>query len=89
MSNSPTDIGNLDRYIEQLMDCKPLSESEVKSLCEKVIKQDRILKYFRLRRFFLKKPTSSLSDLQLPSAVIFMVNSMISSSCSTLVANLP
>ena len=32
-----TDIGNLDKYIEQLMDCKPLGESEVKQLCEKVI----------------------------------------------------
>jgi hypothetical protein len=31
------DIGNLDRQIEILMDCKPLSETEVKQLCEKVI----------------------------------------------------
>ena len=30
------DIGNLDRQIEILMDCKPLSETEVKQLCEKV-----------------------------------------------------
>lgn len=36
MAISSSDIGNLDKYIEQLMDCKPLSESEVKSLCEKV-----------------------------------------------------
>ena len=36
MAISSTDIGNLDKYIEQLMDCKPLGEAEVKSLCEKV-----------------------------------------------------
>jgi hypothetical protein len=30
------DIGNLDRQIEILMECKPLSETEVKQLCEKV-----------------------------------------------------
>jgi serine/threonine-protein phosphatase 2A catalytic subunit len=36
MAISSTDIGNLDKYIEQLMDCKPLAEAEVKSLCEKV-----------------------------------------------------
>jgi serine/threonine-protein phosphatase 2A catalytic subunit len=30
-----TDIGNLDRYIEHLMECKPLGEAEVKQLCEK------------------------------------------------------
>jgi hypothetical protein len=30
------DIQNLDRQIEILMECKPLSETEVKLLCEKV-----------------------------------------------------
>jgi len=30
------DISNLDRQIEQLYKCKPLSEAEVKALCEKV-----------------------------------------------------
>ena len=33
---SMTDIGHLDKQIETLMDCKPLPESEVKALCEKV-----------------------------------------------------
>lgn len=33
---SSSDIGNLDKYIEQLMECKPLGEAEVKALCEKV-----------------------------------------------------
>jgi len=32
---SPSDISNLDRQILQLMECKPLPESEVKALCEK------------------------------------------------------
>lgn len=31
------DIHNLDRQIDILMDCKPLSETEVKALCEKVL----------------------------------------------------
>jgi len=31
-----TDIGNLDRIISQLMECKPLTELEVKFLCDKV-----------------------------------------------------
>ena len=31
-----SDIANLDRQIEQLLDCKPLPEGEVKALCEKV-----------------------------------------------------
>lgn len=30
------EIGNLDRQIETLMECKPLSETEVKQLCERV-----------------------------------------------------
>ena len=36
MNINPNEIGNLDSYIEQLMQCKPLKESEVKFLCEKV-----------------------------------------------------
>jgi hypothetical protein len=30
------DVSGLDKQIETLMDCKPLSETEVKQLCEKV-----------------------------------------------------
>lgn len=33
---SGSDIGNFDRYIDQLMQCKPLSEAEVKILCDKL-----------------------------------------------------
>jgi hypothetical protein len=36
MSISGGDISNLDNHIEQLMQCKPLKEAEVKFLCEKV-----------------------------------------------------
>jgi hypothetical protein len=37
MNVSPSEIGNLDVFIDQLMTCKPLRENEVKFLCEKVI----------------------------------------------------
>jgi len=51
MSISPNEIGNFDGYIEQLMTCKPLKESEVKFLCEKVsrdpLTNNRLKKYFR------------------------------------------
>lgn len=30
------EIHNLDRQIETLMECKPLPETEVKALCERV-----------------------------------------------------
>lgn len=36
MNVNSGEIGNLDNYIEQLVTCKPLKESEVKFLCEKV-----------------------------------------------------
>jgi hypothetical protein len=33
---SQSDIENIDKQLEQLFDCKPISEAEIKSLCEKV-----------------------------------------------------
>ena len=36
MTLNNNEIGNLDIYVEQLMSCKPLKESEVRFLCEKV-----------------------------------------------------
>ena len=33
---SSSDLGNLDVQISTLMQCKPLKESEIKFLCEKV-----------------------------------------------------
>ncbi len=31
------DLNNLDKWIAQLYECKPISEAEVKTLCEKVL----------------------------------------------------
>ena len=36
MASTSSDLSNLDRQIEQLMECKPLADIEVKVLCEKV-----------------------------------------------------
>lgn len=36
MNLNTSELGNLDSYIELLMQCKPLKESEVKFICEKV-----------------------------------------------------
>lgn len=42
MNLNTSEVGNLDALIETLMQCKPLKESEVKFICEKVF---FILKY--------------------------------------------
>ena len=34
---SKSEISDLDKWIEQLRECQPLEESQVKTLCEKVI----------------------------------------------------
>ena len=34
---SKAEIADLDKWIEQLKDCQPLEECQVKILCEKVI----------------------------------------------------
>jgi hypothetical protein len=44
------EIHNLDRQIEVLMDCKPLAETEVKALCERVSEFRWLILFFRLRR---------------------------------------
>ena len=31
-----SDVSNIDKWIECLMECKPLNEIEIKLLCEKV-----------------------------------------------------
>ena len=43
------DITILDKQIETLMECKPLSENEVKNLCDKVFQINS--SSFRQRRF--------------------------------------
>ena len=39
MNLNGNEINNIDAQIEQLMNCKPLKEIEVKFLCEKVNKK--------------------------------------------------
>lgn len=36
MSNQMRDYGSVDKQIAHLMQCKPLTEQEIKELCEKV-----------------------------------------------------
>jgi len=38
-----SEIQVLDKEINQLMDCKPLTEADVKQLCDKVIEEVRKL----------------------------------------------
>ena len=38
MKLTNSEIANLDKWIEQLKQCKPLEEGQVKQLCEKVKK---------------------------------------------------
>ena len=38
-----TDIADLDKWIEQLKECKPLEECQVKVLCEKVLQITNII----------------------------------------------
>ena len=38
-----TDVADLDKWIEQLKECKPLEECQVKVLCEKVLQITNII----------------------------------------------
>ena len=53
MSNlSKHEIGDLDKWIEQLKNCQPLEECQVKILCEKVInKIKNRYNYYRRKKF--------------------------------------
>jgi hypothetical protein len=53
MNISSSDTNNLDAFIEQLLNCKPLRENEVKFLCEKVMEFN-----FRPKKFFKKRAMS-------------------------------
>jgi len=47
-----TEIADLDKWIEQLKECKPLEECQVKVLCEKVIfNQIYIFKKYRQKKY--------------------------------------
>ena len=45
---SKSEIADLDKWIEQLKDCQPLEECQVKILCEKVNKNNNYFIYFFL-----------------------------------------
>lgn len=46
MQKSLIEVTEIDKYIERLKECKPLTEQEVKELCDKVL--------FKKIFFFLK-----------------------------------
>ena len=57
-----TDIADLDKWIEQLKECQPLEECQVKILCEKVI--NIILKLiFNLMNYYRQKKSSNKSQM--------------------------
>ena len=57
-----TEINDLDKWIEQLKECQPLEECQVKILCEKVI--NIILKLiFNLMNYYRQKKSSNKSQM--------------------------
>jgi serine/threonine-protein phosphatase 2A catalytic subunit len=96
------EIGNLDRQIEILMECKPLPENEVKQLCERVSGNSTLCQdsqaslnfethaltrpRYRLRRSLYKIQTSPMWEPQSPFVEIFTVSSMIWRNFSELVS---
>ena len=36
MTQTPQDVSNIDRQIQELMECRPIPEIEIKALCDKV-----------------------------------------------------
>ena len=62
---SKTEIADLDKWIEQLKECQPLEECQVKTLCEKA---KEILK---------KEPNVQPVRAPVTVCVIFMVNFLI------------
>ena len=49
---SKTEIADLDKWIEQLKECQPLEECQVKILCEKVITNILLINdFYRLKKY--------------------------------------
>ena len=49
---SKTEISDLDKWIEQLKECQPLEECQVKILCEKVITYILLINdFYRLKKY--------------------------------------
>lgn len=55
------DQGNFDRYIETLWQCKPLAESDVKIICDKVNLQYQNINSKKVINYFLSKGTRNFS----------------------------
>jgi len=82
------DIAVVDKQIETLLSCKPLPESEVRALAEKVsllIPQNQL--FYRPRKFSSMRAMSPRFVPQSPSAVTFMASSTILKNFSRLVAS--
>ena len=52
---SKSEISDLDKWIEQLRECQPLEESQVKTLCEKVISLKLINFMYKLAYLIIGK----------------------------------
>ena len=52
-----TEVADLDKWIEQLKECKPLEECQVKVLCEKVLQKTNIIFNFFLGQRNIKSRT--------------------------------
>ena len=47
------EIADLDKWIEQLKNCQPLEECQVKTLCEKVINNKKLIYSKKFNNFYL------------------------------------
>ena len=61
MNITSGETNNLDNFIEQLSQCKPLKETEVKFLCEKV---KNFFNKKRQKKYLVKKVMSKALGLQ-------------------------
>ena len=65
-ASEKTNLKELDGWIEQLMDCKQLAETHVKTLCEKVSSENYDLKFFfvKLTQIYFKNKERGKNALQ-------------------------
>ncbi len=61
---SKSEIADLDKWIEQLKECQPLEECQVKTLCEKVNKKYNIYLFFRQKKSLNKSQMYSQLEHQ-------------------------
>jgi hypothetical protein len=71
----------LDQWIEQLYECKQLTETQVRNLCDKVCQFRSIfilfVSYFRRKKFYQRSPMYRKSSVPLPFVVMYMASFMI------------